>query len=662
MALERNEVTKLRQFLVQHFNISELKDLAFDLGTDHQQFPHETIPDFSRELIGYFKRRDQLSCLVTEILKCRLDDKGFLTQLLAKLPPCSPPKDKNTKVQIHVHESLLPDVSPVLKRELATKLNLAVEEIAIVGMAFGSMRLLVSLPGERTGIQASYRIDIDETRHLDISIDLFDSLDQTSQKTWRLIACNHPPIFRDNMLRPTVHWQEALEAVRESQSTHSVNLPSQLTPSELLFYKELPQFIAELLQRSHSLRKDDKLPGAERCAQDVIKFSQQSNTHVGLAVALIYLADVHREMGKLESAMINYQKAYRIFQRQLPRYQRHNEAVSAYALGIAHQLSDRKSDALQWYQTSGQLFERVEKDWSLVNDLDQVKICIRIQNWIRALSGYLTDVQVHTSEGYIWIPIIPLDIEKEKQLTPSGSKIETLDGKSFRVQSLETEQRPSLESDIVYYALNIPYEASKSLNAVTGDYVLVEQQDIPEQEGPGVLQSVTGQDFGHFRFDDKGNVHFICMDTQMIGDKGISKSLRVGYITALLKPISTPPDPFASPPPSLLADSIELYSKLVNMVGGNEWKADHLIEHERELTPNASRLELIDSAIVRLTMGSFALPLADSTELYTQLVNMVNGNKGKADYLIEHERERTPSASRSELVERAIIRLTRDKW
>ncbi|MCP4539593.1 MAG: tetratricopeptide repeat protein [Chloroflexi bacterium] len=334
-----------------------------------------------------------------------------------------------------------------------------------------------------------------------------------------------------------------------------VNLPSQLTPSELLFYQEIPQFIAELLRGSHSLRKVGKLPEAERCAQDAAESSQRSNVHADLAVALIYLADVHREMGQTESAVTNYHRAYRIFQRQPPHYQRHNEAVSAYALGLAHQLGDRTSDALEWYQISGELFEKVEKDWSRVNDLDQVKICIRIRNWIKALMGYLTDMWVHTNAGFIWIPIIPLDIEKEKYPETSESKIETLDGQSFRVQSLEAEQYPSLESDTVYYALNVPDEADESLDAGAGDYVLVEQRDIPEQEGLGVLKSDVGQDFGHFKLDDEENVNFVRTDAQVIGDKGLDEGMRVGYITALLKPILSLPDSSAPKLPDPLTDS-----------------------------------------------------------------------------------------------------------
>lgn len=143
-----------------------------------------------------------------------------------------------------------------------------------------------------------------------------------------------------------------------------INLPSKLTPSELLCYEELPPFIDELLQGSRSLRREGRLPEAEHCALDGMQASQEPGANVSQAVALIHLADVHRDMGKLGPALADCQKAYRFFQRQPSHYQRHNEAVAAYALGLAHQLLGSEMDALKWYRKSGQLFERVKEDCS----------------------------------------------------------------------------------------------------------------------------------------------------------------------------------------------------------------------------------------------------------------------------------------------------------
>ena len=375
-----------------------------------------------------------------------------------------------------------------------------------------------------------------------------------------------------------------------------IHLPSQLTSSELLCRDELPLFIDTLLHSSCSLRKADKLSEAKQCAQDAVDASQEMRNSVGQALALVHLADVLCEMDQTKAAMTRYQKAHCIFRRQPSRRQRYNEAVAAYAMGFAHQLLDNRLDALKWYQIADQLFEKEKKMWGFVNAVDQAKSCTRIRNWIKALSGYLTDVQIYANAGYIWVPIIPLDVEKEKEPATLGSKIETLDGKSFRLHSLETEQRPSLESDVVYYALDIPYEAGQSLDAATEDHVLVKWQDTPEKEGPGVLQSIIAQDFGNFKLDDQGNVRFVRTDTQVIGRESTSKSLRVGYIMALLKPISASPDTLAPPP----VDLAELYAQLVSLVGGDEGTANPLIEHEYERAPDASRADLVERAITRL--------------------------------------------------------------
>ena len=71
MASELTERARLRQFLQNHFNLEELKTLAFDLGIDYELFPHDTVPAFTRELIAYCQRMDKIACLLTEVSKQR---------------------------------------------------------------------------------------------------------------------------------------------------------------------------------------------------------------------------------------------------------------------------------------------------------------------------------------------------------------------------------------------------------------------------------------------------------------------------------------------------------------------------------------------------------------------------------------------------------------
>ncbi|MFQ6101381.1 MAG: tetratricopeptide repeat protein [Anaerolineae bacterium] len=325
-----------------------------------------------------------------------------------------------------------------------------------------------------------------------------------------------------------------------------INLPPELIPSELLYCEELPPFIDDLLQRSRSLRREGRLPETRRCALDAVEASQEPGANVSQAVALIHLADAHREMGKLGPALADCQKAHRIFQRQASHYQRHNEAVAAYALGLVHQLLGSEMDALRWYREAGQLFERVKDDWTTVNALAWIETCIRAQRWMKALSEYLIAGRTRTDvdpAARIWVPITLSDtegggfaiaeLEIDKYTVGRELKV---DGESFRVQPLKGKRRISLVPGVEYYALEIPDKAREPLGASEGDYALVVRGEGADKEGPGVLETLSGPEFGSFERDDEGTINFIRADATVIGGKDIGEELQVGYITALLRP------------------------------------------------------------------------------------------------------------------------------
>ncbi len=324
-----------------------------------------------------------------------------------------------------------------------------------------------------------------------------------------------------------------------------INLPSQLTPSELLYCDDLPTFIDKLLQGSRSLRRKGRLPDAERCALDAIE-GQEPGASVNQAVTLIHLADVHRDMGKLGPALTNCQKAYRIFQRQVSRYQRHNEAVAAYALGLAHQLLGSEMNALKWYQEAEQLFERVKDDWAAVNALNQVETCARIQQWMETLGGHLTAAWTQPDTNLatrIWVPIIPSGddgggfamarMEIDSHIV--GRQL-TINGESFRVQPLMKGQQISLASDVEYYVLKIPDEVHRPLGTHEGDYALIVRRKNADKEGPGILETLSGPEFGSFKRNDEGNINFVRPDAEAISGQDIGKDFQIGYIAALLKP------------------------------------------------------------------------------------------------------------------------------
>ena len=325
-----------------------------------------------------------------------------------------------------------------------------------------------------------------------------------------------------------------------------INLPPKLTPSELLCCAELPPFIDELLQGSRSLREEGRFPEAARYALDAVEASQEAGTHVSRGAALMHLADVHREMNKLGPALADCQQAYRIFQRQSSHYQRHNEAVAAYALGLVHQLLGSEMDALRWYREADQLFERVKEDWAAVNALVQVETCTRVQRWMKTLSAYLTATRSRTDASLgtgIWVPVLLADgdgpgfaiAELEIDKYRVARRL-TVNGESFQVRPLKGSRRIFLAPDVEYHALEIPAEAHQPLGASEGDYALVERGRVADHEGPGVLETLSGPEFGHFERDGEGNINFIRPAAETIGGGDIGEDLRVGYITALLKP------------------------------------------------------------------------------------------------------------------------------
>lgn len=79
--------SKFREELVNHFSLSGLKDLCFDLGVDYESLPGATKGDKARELITYFERRRNIAELVDACRERRPKVsyfQGVQAELLAK--------------------------------------------------------------------------------------------------------------------------------------------------------------------------------------------------------------------------------------------------------------------------------------------------------------------------------------------------------------------------------------------------------------------------------------------------------------------------------------------------------------------------------------------------------------------------------------------------
>jgi hypothetical protein len=178
--------SRLRQFLIEFFSLSELKNICFDLGVDYEMFPHQTKGDLSRELLAYFERKQNLSCLVAEVVKQRPEEE--LVNLLAELESCSP----RSKVQIVLPADKLKNRKELLS-QLAQVLGVASDEVMLIATAPGSIRLLVSLPASAAERLIALNPDhLGETYKIS-SISTYESLSPEEQVAWQEAALRGKP-------------------------------------------------------------------------------------------------------------------------------------------------------------------------------------------------------------------------------------------------------------------------------------------------------------------------------------------------------------------------------------------------------------------------------------------------------------------------------------
>ncbi len=176
----------LRLFLTERFNLSELKNLCFDLGVDYEMFPHQTKGELCRELLAYFERKGNLSCLVAEVVKLRPDEE--LVALLAELNSCSP----RAKVQIVLPGDKLRNRKQLMS-ELAKVLGVAPDEVMLIATAAGSIRLLVSLPAEAAERLVALNPDHLGDAYEITSISTYESLSTEARAAWREAALRGKP-------------------------------------------------------------------------------------------------------------------------------------------------------------------------------------------------------------------------------------------------------------------------------------------------------------------------------------------------------------------------------------------------------------------------------------------------------------------------------------
>lgn len=243
--LTNEERAELLRLLVERFNLSELKNLAYVLSVDYEQFRHETMADLSRELLLFCERRGLISCLLNEVRKQRPDQGDWLAALLAKLPPCH----DGQKIQVIVAETLLERVQDLLEG-LARELGIPVAAITVVGAAWGSLRLLLGVPTTAVNFTRFKQITtLGNGRYHILSIEALTFLPASVQVTWQLIATAHPPLHMGGTLYATISWQAAQTLLSGSEEAVAVSPSS--TPST--HWLSRPTNQAQLLAISREL-------------------------------------------------------------------------------------------------------------------------------------------------------------------------------------------------------------------------------------------------------------------------------------------------------------------------------------------------------------------------------------------------------------------------
>jgi tetratricopeptide (TPR) repeat protein len=73
-------LTRLRDQMVEHFNKSELRDICFDLGINHENIAGDTLNDMARELVMYCQRLRCIEALVKYCARLRPNTSWQLIQ------------------------------------------------------------------------------------------------------------------------------------------------------------------------------------------------------------------------------------------------------------------------------------------------------------------------------------------------------------------------------------------------------------------------------------------------------------------------------------------------------------------------------------------------------------------------------------------------------
>lgn len=226
--LSTTEQNSVKEFLVSHFNLSEMVDLTFRMGIDHDEIFDQNKTRYAINFIGYCQRRDLLGCLIEKIVELRQNCP--FADWLFRMKGCTPNLVAAIRITQFVNEETLAEIQSFM----AIKLGCEPERISLMAGSWQSTRLLLGVPRQsRHRLRELAGQTFGKEQYFIDEVTPFNQLDKVNQDAWRYIFATAPVINQeiptesgdfegvtldvsrqDNRKRYVPSWREALQAVR----------------------------------------------------------------------------------------------------------------------------------------------------------------------------------------------------------------------------------------------------------------------------------------------------------------------------------------------------------------------------------------------------------------------------------------------------------------
>ena len=311
----------LRRLLARHFELDELRDLAFDLGAEYTVFRQDSRRAFCREWIDSFEHQGRVHCMAAAVLERVQEPDATLENLLARLPTCA----SWPRLQVILREGQK-DVGALLD-DLAQGLRIAPGEIVLVTAVRGSVRLLVSVPA-RTAAGAAGETPA-ALATAGGAFTPFETLEVLEQRAWRWVAQTWPPVVTGDVLQPVALWEEALDAVRAT----------------------LMQEGLRLMQGGQSLAQGGEYEPALQSLERALEIARELQDADMQAAVLGHLGNTRYVQGQIDQAMDRYRQALDVA-REVARTtgDRRTEGIHLGNLGVAYYAQGQTQAAIAYYQ------------------------------------------------------------------------------------------------------------------------------------------------------------------------------------------------------------------------------------------------------------------------------------------------------------------------